>query len=170
MLGAAFALLLAGKKSGSAGNVPPGTDLSGAFEKLTTEDGQEFASTTDEGKRAFFWALSGLAVRPDKAKTEQPLGDSTLTGEAMTDLGIFLGSEQPSPVLYIPLEQNTGSGLSANAYVASLLTSTDISIWVDLNLTTLVVTAGWQQPIFGYPMVLLTTGADGWPPAMTEAA
>lgn len=173
MLGAAFALLLAGKKSGSGtGNVPPGTDLSGAFEKLTTDDGQEFAATTPQGKQAFFWALSGLAVRPDKATTEQPLGDSTLTGDPLADLGIFMGADAPSPVLSIPLEQNTGSGLAANAYIASLLTSADVSVWVDLQLTTLIVTKGWDQPIYGYPMLLLTTGADGWPPAMnlTEAA
>lgn len=171
MLGAAFVLLLAGKKSGSgAGNVPPGTDLSGAFEKLTTDDGQEFAATTPQGKQAFFWALSGLAVRPDKATTELPSAE--LSGDALTDLALLLNGDGSSPTLFIPLEQNTGSGLAANAYIASLLTSTDVSVWTDLQLTTIVVTKGWEQPIFGYPMLLLTTGADGWPPNMnlTEAA
>ncbi len=127
----------AGKKPGAGSGEP--TISNDQFEVRTAQDGTSYAALTGSGKALVHWALGqGFAINPAGGKAGE---DGTL---------------------FLPLVK--GGTYSANDYLKSLLTSADISIWIDVNMTGVVIAGGFDQPVFKYPLVLMTTGAEGWPP------
>lgn len=149
LLGAAFALLaLAGKKDGSEGS--SGLFGPGDVEKFTwgtdpkTGAPKSFAKLTRQGKEELFALFEqGWVVMPQ------------------------MGVPSESEGTFLPLARSaTGAvGMNANDYIASLLDTTDVTVWVDSSLNGIVVAEGPNQALHGYPLVMLTTGAEGWPAA-----
>src|SRR5512139_2962923 len=144
LLAAGFAMLALASKdekqgAGSGSGAEPIISAE-QFEKRVAPNGSEYMVLTGSGKALAHWALGqGFLIDPSR-------------GVAGTDGTLFL-----------PLTQQ-GPGLPANQYLDSLLATTDISIWLDVNLKGVVVAGGFNQPFLTYPMVLMTTGAEGWPP------